>query len=331
MKKHLFKKLIRQMERLSSDQFWQVKDIIDILGDKKKVTLILEDDIVTCGHCGSDKYIKNGRRHDLQRYKCKSCGKHFNQLTGTPLANLRMKGRWLTFSECLRNGYSVRESARLTGIDKKTAFRWRHRFLKNSNEIKANKLQGVIENLETKFKYSEKGAKVIMFPERIGTDVHVLTSINRNRFVSEALIEDLKTKKIIEFNKNLYSKDSLFCSDNKYIFTQVVKLLKLRHGKINTKKGLFVNKDIVHTKNAYSYNLDLHNWMKRFKGVATKYLHNYLSWYRGLNEYYKSIPPHVLLMRAKSKTRFPYQPITPTKAEKLEYLYNQSKLSNASS
>jgi transposase-like protein len=325
MKKKLFNAYVRQVKSLTSNQYWQMKDIFEILDIKKKVTLILENDIVACGHCGSDKYIKNGRRHDLQRYKCRSCGKHFNQLTGTPLAKLRMKGRWLDFSECLRNGLSVRKSAEETGIDKKTAFRWRHRFLKNANEIKADKLNGVVENLETKFKYSEKGAKVVMCPERIGTNVHVLTSINRNRFVSEALVDNFNLKRIIEFNQDLYSDDSLFCSDDKYIFNQVAKNLKLRHGKINTKQGVFENKSIIHIKNAYAYNKDLHNWMKRFRGVATKYLHNYLSWYRGLNEYYKSIPPHVLLMRAKNTTRFPYQPITPTKAEKLEYIYHKSK------
>jgi transposase-like protein len=326
MKKSIFNSFIKEIETIDGDQFWKVRDKFEILDERKKVALILEDDIVECGHCGSDKFIKNGRRNDLQRFKCKSCGKHFNQLTGTPLANLRMKGRWWMFSDCLRNGCSVRESARLTGVDIKTAFRWRHRFLINSNKIKAEKLHGIVENFETKFEYSEKGAKVIMYPERIGTDVFVLTSLNRNRHVSEALVDEFNLKRLIEFNKNLYSEDSLFCSDNKYIFNEFVKHVKLKHGRINIKKNLFVNKEIVHVKNALGYNLNLHDWMRRFRGVATKYLHNYLSWYRGLDEFYKSIPPNVVLMRAKNTTRFPYQPITPTKAQKLEYIYNLSKI-----
>jgi transposase-like protein len=324
MKTTKFKSFIKDIESLTSDQFWVLKDVLPKLDKKKQVALILEDDIVKCGHCKSTDYVKNGRKNDLQRYKCRSCGKNFNQLTGTPLANLRMKGRWLKFSDCLRNGLSVRKSAELTGVDKTTAFRWRHRFLINSNVIKPDRLEGVVENKETSFKYSEKGARVVLYPERIGTDVFVLTSINRNRNVSEALVEDLKLDNLISFNKSLYAHDTLFCSDNKNIYSRLVKSLNLRHGKIDSKKKIFEKKNIVHLRNALGYNDDLHGWMTRFRGVATKYLHNYLSWYRGLNEYYKKIPPHVMLMRAKSKTRYPYQPITQTKAEMLEYIYQNS-------
>jgi transposase-like protein len=325
MKESVFKKYVNQIESLTSDQFWRFRGRFRVMDEKKRVTLTLEDDVVFCGHCGSDNYIKNGRKNDLQRYKCKSCGRNFNQLTGTPLANLRKKGRWLMFSECLRNGVSVRESASLTGVDKTTAFRWRHRFLINSNMIKAEKLGGVVENLETKFKYSEKGSRSVINKDKLGTDVVVLTSINRNRFVSEAIIEKFKLEKVLKCNHELYTIDSLFCSENKNVFKRLTKLLNIKHAKINFKNHTTTGKALIHLNNAIEYNSNLHIWMSRFRGVATKYLHNYLSWYRGLNEFYKSIPPNVVLMRAKNTTRFPYQPITLTKAEKLEYIYEKSK------
>ena len=35
-------------------------------------------------------------------------------------------------------------------------------------------------------------------------------------------------------------------------------------------------------KNAFEYNTELGNWLKNFNGVATKYLNNYLMWFKFL-------------------------------------------------
>jgi transposase-like protein len=40
----------------------------------------------------------------LQRYKCRGCQRSFNALTGTPLARLRQKGKWLAQAEVVREG-----------------------------------------------------------------------------------------------------------------------------------------------------------------------------------------------------------------------------------
>jgi hypothetical protein len=37
----------------------------------------------------------------LQRYKCRACGKTFNALSGTPLARLRHKDKWLEQTQAL--------------------------------------------------------------------------------------------------------------------------------------------------------------------------------------------------------------------------------------
>ncbi len=39
--------------------------------------------------------------------------------------------------------------------------------------------------------------------------------------------------------------------------------------------------------------------MIRFNGVATKYLHNYLSWFRELDEFNMETLPELILQRAK--------------------------------
>ncbi len=65
-----------------------------------------------CPHCGAAGAISRGKARGLRRYQCKGCGKTFNAATGTPLAGLHRKERWLEFGNCLADGETVRASAR---------------------------------------------------------------------------------------------------------------------------------------------------------------------------------------------------------------------------
>ena len=73
----------------------------------------------------------------LKRYKCKGCNRTFNALTGTPLATLKHRDRWLAYAKALVDGVSLRKAAKRGRIDLTTAFRWRHRFLKVPKTMKA--------------------------------------------------------------------------------------------------------------------------------------------------------------------------------------------------
>ena len=55
--------------------------------------------------------MRNGMADGLQRYKCRTCGKAFNALTGTPLARLRHKGKWLEQTRALADGLIVHRAA----------------------------------------------------------------------------------------------------------------------------------------------------------------------------------------------------------------------------
>ena len=58
-------------------------------------------------HCGTGSGVKRGAPTGLRRYRCIACGKSFNALTGTPLARLRHKERWLDFAQSLKEGDTV--------------------------------------------------------------------------------------------------------------------------------------------------------------------------------------------------------------------------------
>ena len=97
---------------------------------------------------------------------------------------------------------------------------------------------------------------------------------------------------------NRMLKDNLLCSDNKEIYFKYSESNQFRHGYVDVSKGNLVNKDVVHIKNVVKFHSDLLLWMKRFRGVATKYLENYLSWYRGLDEKNMNPRPIRILRRA---------------------------------
>ncbi len=84
------------------------------------------------------------------------------------MAKLRKKGYWLDYSECIKDGLTVRQAAKKCQIHRNTAFRWRHRFIKNTVSIKANSLVGIIEADETYFLRSNKGSeKMILKPRKV--------------------------------------------------------------------------------------------------------------------------------------------------------------------
>jgi transposase-like protein len=73
--------------------------------------------------------------------------------------------------------------------------------------------------------------------------------------------------------------DSIFLSDKHRSFRRFAIKKGLQYKSLDLSKGIRVVKGIYHIQNVNSYHSRLKVWMKRFKGVATKYLSNYLHWF----------------------------------------------------
>jgi transposase-like protein len=112
-----------------------------------------------CPHCRGSHVLAWGKAHGLHRYRCGDCRRTFNALTGTPLARLRHKERWLTHGAALRDALSVRKAAEVCDVAASTAFRWRHRFLRAAKSNKPSQLSGIVEADETFFRRSFKGSR----------------------------------------------------------------------------------------------------------------------------------------------------------------------------
>ncbi len=312
MEKIQFNKTLENIKNCNTHQFRIIQEEIEVIKAKKCVSAELETptkDII-CPHCESKYFQRWGKRSDLQRYRCKSCKKTFNSLTGTPLARLKRKGHWLDYTECLSKSLTIRAAAEICGISIDTSFRWRHRFLSNAKKIKANSLRGIVETNEIDFSYSNKGEKKMNRPARkrggeikkhdkSAKHVSFLIGRDRNKFTFDKIIEKITTSELHTALDNLVDSDVLLCCDNKTIYKEFAKERSLRHGIVDTSKGEFVKKDVVHIKNITLYCNSMKYWMERFHGVATKYLENYVSWFREFDEFGNMLSPKILLHRAK--------------------------------
>ncbi len=112
-----------------------------------------------CPRCGSSETIRWGRFKHRQRYKCRSCARTFSDLTGTPFAHSKRLGLWLRFGECMALGSSVRKSARRVGIDKDTAFHWRHRLAAAFDRPRTEEMRGVWAVWDAILPHSYKGRR----------------------------------------------------------------------------------------------------------------------------------------------------------------------------
>jgi transposase-like protein len=320
MKVRVFKRLLSQIEKLTVNQ---VKKLQNELNQQNSLKVIksISVEVDHCPHCGTTSLYKWGIRSKLQRYKCKACKRTFNVLSKTPLARLRHKERWNDYAKSLLESSSIEKSAKHCDVSVSTSFRWRHRMLKVSEEIKAKKLHGIGELDETYFPRSEKGNHSLdRKPHRRGSwasrglsleeHVPVLIARDRNGNTTDAVLENGQESSIAEVMLPLLEPhDVLLCSDSKSSYKSFAKTFDFVHETINASKE-YVN-GIYHVQNVNAYGSRLKNWMVHFHGVSTKYLDNYLGWMRILDTQKDLTPDGLLRLVINCKdTDYEFTPLT---------------------
>ncbi len=172
-----------------------------------------------CPHCGSAGLCEHGGTRGLQRYRCaKGCGRTFNAVSDSPKPGLHHKEKQLAFAAARMRLETVRESAGNFGIAVSAAFRWRRRFL--STQTPNDKLEGVVEAVETLFLHRRKGDRNVKDVRELragggtGTQrgsgseqVVDFTTVQRGRFNRNALLPEMKAKPLEPVLAQLASTD----------------------------------------------------------------------------------------------------------------------------
>jgi transposase-like protein len=110
-----------------------------------------------CPHCEHIKYVKMGIDKGVQRYKCKECKRTFTPFTGTWMAQIHKKEKLADYLKLMQQGLSLDKIRLKLGINKKTAFDWRHKVTIALEQSETEKFLGITESDETFFLRSEKG------------------------------------------------------------------------------------------------------------------------------------------------------------------------------
>jgi transposase-like protein len=317
-----FKQFIAQAASLSLRQRARLAERLSGNVLLEKTAALIEAAVaphLACPRCRSARLHRHGHAGGLQRYRCADCTRTFNALTGTPLARLHHRAKWLPYLDCMLQSTTVRRAAAVTGIHKNTSFRWRHRFLANTKDDRSWPLGGITEADETYLLESQKGSRQLDRPPRRRggsarrrglSHEHVCILVARDRagktfdFVTgRAPLTRMHLRRCLA---PVIERDILLVTDGHPAYRAFAREAGIRHRSVNLSAGVRVA-GAVHVQNVNAYHSRFKEWLRRFHGVATRYLPNYLGWRWAVDA--DRIDSPQMLLRSALRA-FPYLSVT---------------------
>lgn len=239
----------------------------------------LDNKLGQCPHCSHNKYVRFGTDKGARRYKCKSCKRSFTEYTGTWMAGLQRRDKGGAYLDLMMQEKSLDKISGALGINKKTAFDWRHKILA-SLEAGGDDFTGITESDETFFLRSEKGMDVKNRKSRKRggkstkrgiSDDQVAVIVTQDR--KSAL--DLKVATLGRMKKG----STILCSGAPHSYKGFAKDAEMEFHPINASKGERV-KGAFHIQHVNSTHNRIKKWIgNTFWGVSTKYLQQYMNWH----------------------------------------------------
>ena len=297
------------LRRLPKDKLAYFLSLVDDLGKEPEE----HESSGICPYCSGNHIQKNGSVRGLQRYYCCTCDRSFGDTTGSVRYKSKYSSEtWAAYLEAFALKLPLREAARKCGISLSTSFFWRHKILNAlSGEIRKNILEGIVQEDETYIQDNYKGncfaCKNLGIPlasdktaayktNRVSTHRHGRGNATHTRGLSMqkicvpcaidakgktfaktagkgmvqsehleyALLGHLAENVVLVTDKTRAS--TKFCESHEYPLVQLKAGPEARNGN---------NYNLQKINNLHSR---LKSLLRPFKGVATKYLDNYLVW-----------------------------------------------------
>jgi len=247
-----------------------------------------------CPHCGHSKYVKYGIDKGSQRYKCKSCKRNFTEYTGTWLARLQRKDKVDAYVDLMLQEKSLDKIKDELSINKKTAFDWRHKILSSLEETGKNNFTGITESDETFILFSEKGKRDLTrkgkkrgskAKKKGVNNEHVAVIVTADRAGEQELsVATLGRIKKIDIENSIgkrISGQTVLCSDSHVSYKGFAIDNAIEHHAIRADLKQYVKDGVYHVQHVNSLHNKLKKWLNdQFWGVSTKYLQQYLNWFR---------------------------------------------------
>jgi transposase-like protein len=256
-----------------------------------------------CPHCNSLKYYRYGKDKGSIRFMCKECKRTFTEYSGTWLAGIHKKGLVNDYLDLMHEQKSLDKIKSALHINKKTAFDWRHKILSSFQEIEKQDFNGIIESDETFFLQSDKGSRNLKHKgrKRGGTSskrgisddqVAVIVTADRKGTMdlTVATMGRIEKKDIQNAIGSRISKGSILCTDGHVSYKGFAKDSNLSQIVLRADLKQHVKQGIYHIQNVNSLHNRVKKWIdSTFWGVSTKYLQNYMNWFRIEQAFRKSI------------------------------------------
>jgi transposase-like protein len=301
MRSPRFKKWFAGVPALNQPQRQQVLDALRPAAGLDQLLALLDGfrSGRRCPACASPAWHRHGQANGLQRYRCRACRRTYNDLTGTPLARLRLREKWMSYLDALLDSVSVRAAADRVKIHRNTAFRWRHRFLAGITNDLPERLHGIAEADEMFLLESQKGSRRLTRPPRqrgghtsrpgISRELDcILVARDRSGQTFDAVTGRgaLKACQLERHLLPVLDPQVLLVTDANAAYRAFSRRHGIAHQYVNVSAGERVRRSkagAIHVQNVNSYHHRFRGWLARFHGVASRYLPNYLGWRRALD------------------------------------------------
>lgn len=289
---------LSQMLASSSNNNATLNKIEDYLNFK------VEREGIVCPHCESRSINKNGKsKNKTQKYKCKKCDKIFCLFTNTFLYRIKKKSQMVDFYSLSIAGASLDTCKTILNLGKQTVFDWRHKENSSLFEMNSKDIGGIVELLTFQMHISRKGERIVppnpreSNPEDLkriykrvpkikvpeGTEEIVQVSMCTNRedqsLFSVTNLGGLSIKELSEMLKNKLKKVRKLCIPENPILKSYAISKRISYQQPKESAKVKDREKYYHVNTVNDLYVGFIEWLKRFRGVATKYLQNYLNWY----------------------------------------------------
>lgn len=237
-----------------------------------------------CPSCGNGATWRDGAEDSgLQRWRCPSCGRRYNSLTGTVLEHSKSDmPTWVDFVRLMRFNVPLDAIAEACGVTHQTAWEWRHRLFATVDGYQDG----------------------IVLRDRVWLDETYITDTDLTHGYGEARKRGLSKQKLciavaIDVHKNPVAKacghgkpssrrirdglagniaeGSTIVGDRERAHNALVRAVKGTHEayKADVKDPVYLDR-VAMVNNLCSW---IKRYLWRFTGMDMKYVQSYLNWY----------------------------------------------------
>ncbi|WP_445737904.1 IS1595 family transposase [Mariniflexile sp.] len=246
---------------------------------------------VSCPHCESIDIYGHGTYKSRKRYKCKSCTKTFNDLTGTAMDGIKKVEKFQDYLVLMIESMSIRKASKKLEVNVKTIFDWRHKLLSSLSILNGEEFSGIVECDDKQLDINNKGGRELeRNPYKRPSDrqakrgvsndkvsIMVATDRNNNPMMRIAKVGRIDTESVEKTMGALIKPENVLCSDSHPSIIKWAKEKEVEHHTFIASKH--IKNKCYHVQHVNSIDNLYERWVKPFYGVSTKYLSGYLNWF----------------------------------------------------